>query len=701
MARTPGMGRACTEPTSGCGHGDSAARAGPGPPSRYRIMTRIRRSGSVGCTVPVFFPRLHRSSAPGRATGLIWFSLASVVPSVAAATGPTQPNSLANPLASPEDCRSCHEFANASHLAEQARYDPYSWIASMMSNASRDPVFWAGVAVADQDVPGATDVCVRCHSPRGFLAGQGDATTMEALDPEYRDGISCDFCHRLVQDDTVPAGNGQYVIDDGEGGVLPMRGPWQYDPTGMVPSHETAFSTYLAESRMCGTCHDVTTERERVDEAGNGMGSHFNEQRTYSEWLRSDYALEGDGFASCQDCHMPAVEDVAGCLLFSELGQRHETGGRRHELVGANRFVLKVLKELYGWAGEEIIADEAFDAAIERTTEFVRSAARLEVDFPERVDLGHGIPELTVQVENLTGHKLPTGYSEGRVMWIEVVASYAGQVVYSSGRWDPEDASFADGIEDDAQVRRYEGVAEDADDGTRLHLLRNNRWVEDNRLPPKGLRAAVDTDPVGDRYQLGEGKWPHIDTVRYAFDTVEVDDATPHDGADDQLALSVRLLYLINTRSYIEFLRNENVSNASGDTVADLFEQLGGAEPIVLAEAARHVPLTGLTVAGGDDEPSDDSGSGTGAHPSTSDAMNTADTSGETESSDGGVTESSSGSAVEDVSATGSGATGEPPPGDGGSNGCSCGVDGHRSTGGWGVLPVLGVLWRRRRRRRA
>ena len=45
-------------------------------------------------------------------------------------------------------------------------------------------------------------------------------------------------------------------------------------------------------------------------------------QRTYSEWLGSAYAVQGDNFQSCQDCHMSAVEGVpaAGCLEYEGLG---------------------------------------------------------------------------------------------------------------------------------------------------------------------------------------------------------------------------------------------------------------------------------------------------------------------------------------------------------------------------------------------
>ena len=62
--------------------------------------------------------------------------------------------------------------------------------------------------------------------------------------------------------------------------------------------------------------------------------------------------------------------------------------------------------------------------------------------------------------------------------------------MFSSGLWDGQD------VENDAQVRRYEAIAEDFDDKATFHLLRNNHWVLDSRIPPKGLVVDPETDPL-------------------------------------------------------------------------------------------------------------------------------------------------------------------------------------------------------------
>ena len=254
-----------------------------------------------------------------------------------------------------------------------------------------------------------------------------------------------------MDDGETPPGNARYVLDDTifDGEVV-RRGPRAYaDPEGSPePPHPYLQDLeFLPSSRMCGTCHDVTTERERVDDEGVGMGVNFNEQRTYSEWVNSAYAVPGDDFQTCQDCHMKVVEvPASGCQEHENLGYFYDDF-RRHLIVGANSQALEIIA-----ANSPGANVGAINAVIEYADEFIAEAATLEVEFPDAVDLDAGIAMIPVRVTNETGHKLPTGYSEGRVMWLEVTASYGGELVWSSGNWDGA------AIEDDEQLRTYEGV---------------------------------------------------------------------------------------------------------------------------------------------------------------------------------------------------------------------------------------------------
>ncbi|NVB37986.1 hypothetical protein G6O69_09090 [Pseudenhygromyxa sp. WMMC2535] len=575
---------------------------------------------------------------------------ALVLGSTPALASPTEPGQLEQPLSTAEACSTCHDFATPDAWAESGgSVDPWAWRGSMMANSARDPVFWAGVALANQDYPGETEDCVRCHSPRAFLEGAGDALALEELGEDQREGVDCDLCHRMIDDGETPAGNARYVLADApEGEGVPRFGPWSYEG-GAEPEHPWGQDLeFLPGARMCGTCHDVSTARERVDDEGVGMGVPFNEQRTYSEWLGSAYAEPGGADqASCQSCHVPAIEGtILGCNMFA--GQPHEDGGSRHVLVGANATTLRVLASLYGDAGTGEVADARFEESIAWTEEFARTAASLEVDFPAAVDLGEGLPDLAVTVTNETGHKLPSGYSEGRVMWLELRASYGDAVVWSSGLWDAEALS----IEGDEQLRRYEAIAERHSDGTRNHLVLNDHWLVDDRIPPKGLVQDLETDPVGDRYALqADGTWPHFDSHAYSFAPASVDDLTPADANDDQLELRVRLLYLINTPDYLDQLLEDNLSNDAGQRVTDAFDDLGGPQPIVLAEASASVTLTGLLGTGADESGGDELGS-------------------EGESSD-------------EVGSEGSGSDETGEPGANASEGCGCASTDPQRGGGW------------------
>jgi MYXO-CTERM domain-containing protein len=602
-------------------------------------------------------------------------SVASFVLATAALTSPrsahawpTEPGDLVNPLVPPEACEFCHNFQNADEHEEDPRYAPmYSWRGSLMANAARDPVFWAGIAVAAQDAPGQTELCVRCHSPRAFLDGDGDATSIDQLTLEQQNGVECELCHRMIDDPAQTPGNAQYTVDDTvRGSEVARRGPWDYTDGVDLPPHEFIYEPFLGEARFCGTCHDVTTPVERVDDAGVGMGTSFNEQRTYREWLNSDLAVPGPNAQTCQDCHLPAVTDVPGCNVHVNQ-QSHPVGGRRHDLVGANRFMVELLKQEYGSAGANLVSDIYYDYTLERIDEFLPSAASLDVQAPTSIDLTVGLADIDVTVTNETGHKLPSGYSEGRVMWIEVLGEYAGTTVFSSGAWDQ-----SVGIQEDAQLRRYEGLAEQWSTGTELHLLLNDHWIVDNRIPPLGLRPDPETDPVGDRYALlPTGVWPNYDATSYAFAaTPEIWDATPEDSSDDELTLTVRVRYLINSPEYIDFL-GDNGGMAGAD-VASLFDLAGGATPVTLAESVLTLPIEAF----GSDPPAGDS---------TESGESGTESATQSESDVGGTSEDESSDA---------GASDEGPAG------CACGVDRPASTPNAGVILLFGLGAVRRRRRR-
>ncbi|MBK6922612.1 MAG: hypothetical protein IPH07_34805 [Deltaproteobacteria bacterium] len=611
----------------------------------------------------------------------------ALVPAHAIAA-PTEPGTLVNPLNTTDECENCHLFPNPASMAAEPPFSPFrTWQGSMMANAGRDPVFWGAVAVAADDAPGETELCIRCHAPRAFLDGHGDVTSIDELTSDELSGVECEICHRAMEDLEAPVGNANYTIDDVFVDTnVPRRGPWDYSDGLLPPPHAWLYDPYIGSSRLCGTCHDVSTPLERVDDAGVGMGTPFNEQRTYSEWLNSDYAIEGPAFLSCQDCHMPEVDDIAACTQYQPV-QSHPSGGRRHDLVGANRFVVSLLKQEYGSAGANVLPDSSFDNTMARYDDLLEGAASISILAPNTIDLEQGIADLGVRVANNTGHKLPSGYAEGRVAWLEMTAEYNGEVLYSSGSWDADN-----GLQRDGQIRTYEAIAEDFADGTELHLLRNNHWVLDNRIPPLGLIADPQTDPVGDRYQLQPGgTWPNFDDHSYVLEPMpQVVDATPDDPNDDLLVVHVRMRYLLNTPEYIEFLGDNG--GAAGEHVAELFDLAGGATPETLGEQSISIPIVNFGAVAGT---STGTGTGEGTGTSTTGGSTGGSTTGVADTSVGATT---LGESSTTLAADGSTSSGGPTGTDGG-GGCAC-VVGPRDRGLVGAPWLLALALVRRRRGR-
>lgn len=91
----------------------------------------------------------------------------------------------------------------------------------------------------------------------------------------------------------------------------------------------------------------------------------------------------------------------------------------------------------HGFIGGSSYAQDAMGNTrqAELSREFLRAAAKVELT--ETVS-GDGTLELTVDVHNVgAGHKIPTGTTYIRIMWLQVeVVDASGKLVYSSGHID-------------------------------------------------------------------------------------------------------------------------------------------------------------------------------------------------------------------------------------------------------------------------
>jgi hypothetical protein len=233
-----------------------------------------------------------------------------------------------------------------------------------------------------------------------------------------------------------------------------------------------------------------------------------------------------------------------------------------HEFVGANTWVPRLIKAKYGGPGQ-LDRESAFDRTIAWAREMLTDrSADVAVTLDPFV-AGQSTLVAKVKVTNLSGHKLPTGYGEGRRMWLNVVArDAANQVVFESAAYDTATAVLSE----DSQARIYDiqqGIWDSASSTCKVadalgrkqfHLVLNNCIAKDTRIPPLGFRGGSDPTlrPVGRVYPPtapGSDRLVNYDLATYAI-------AVPP-GTALPITVKATLKHQIASRDYIEFLQRE------------------------------------------------------------------------------------------------------------------------------------------------
>ena len=491
----------------------------------------------------------------------------------------TQPGGLTTALADSSTCTVCH----IDHIRD-------NFNGAMMTNGVRDPLFRSALVIANQDAGFGGDLCIRCHSPDAWLNNRsaipGDPTSTDGrlINAQDLHGISCTGCHRMVP--TAPMA-GEAVIDAAERAAL--TGPFMTGNSAYIidrtdvrrgpftiagAPHPVAESSFLRSAELCATCHDIDNPLLTFDNGSNEFRLNtlntpaavtdrlFPLDRSYSEWAMSDFANGGvsgldypglkrsTGSANgpitvCQDCHMPMVASaIAG-------GGPVRTVGK-HQWVGANTSWQDGIIQVWDTVGADTLFDATQTAANKALgDEFLDHAAQLDVAIVNG--------QLEVKVTNNSGHKLPTGYAEGRRMWIEVYELRGATPVFTSGLM----VGVVGPLINDPYLKKYEiklgltdahaqeiGRPELAGEG--FHIILNNKVFKDNRIPPRGFTNAAfatrDMQPVGASYADGQ----YWDTTYYPI----------HPEAD---SISVRLMYQTASTEYLDFLASEanfNVDDA-------------------------------------------------------------------------------------------------------------------------------------------
>ena len=487
--------------------------------------------------------------------------------------------------------------------------NPYrDWVGSIMANAMRDPGFMATLNVANQDLinfinslnpadraaflaanklptdagddllPVAADLCLRCHTPAGWLEGHSEPQTdaFPFLDGQFwgaafpeepvdgdgnpkpfditveseaeMEGVQCDFCHRaydnmkresLYDGSKMAAGNGGFFVettnpfDEGDG-LTEVPRPLD---------HNTAFQK---SSFLCGTCHDVTNPfiktRNEIDGAIPDMLHPL--ERTYTEWFWSGFR----GKKTCQDCHKPMrFVGAQSWLLYPGLDMLWGDVDQKWIDRGINLTTSK---------------SDALRDGMRENRRFMKSAARMQFVNSAKKAAAGDEATVTVRVTNNAGHKLPTGYGEGRQMWIHIKAvDKKGDVFFEDGMLN------ADGsLQRTALTKVYEQKIEAegydssviAEGDEEFHFVLLNNIVKDNRIPPKGYnKAAYQADGAfivpANLYADGQN-WDDTD---YSF-TIPAD-------VKGNVKVTATLYYQTFNKEYIDFLHDQDVEPTQKD----------------------------------------------------------------------------------------------------------------------------------------
>lgn len=390
-----------------------------------------------------------------------------------------------------------------------------AWSATMMANATRDPLWQAKLESELLRNPDradlVTDKCTRCHAPMAHELSRRDAQLLtlqhggiDQTSPYYaaaRDGVSCTLCHQ-IQDTNLGAASsfdGQFQIGS-ERAIFGQYMDVFTMPMQHMVSYTPQYGAHIQRSELCATCHNVKTPI--LDENGAVVTvdpeQGFAEQAPYTEWSVSAYAQT----QTCADCHMGRTDGVVLATRPPHLNTARDRFAL-HGFAGANKLMLNMLDERRDELGVEA---RDFTSTLARTDALLAGAARIELAASSFQD---GTLELGLRVLSMTGHKLPTSFPSRRVVLHVQVVNDQGELVFESGRIGDDGAIAGldsehdlsaverhhDWIEAPNQAQIYESVMQDTRGDVTFTLLRGASYIKDNRILPRGAdKSALPAD---------------------------------------------------------------------------------------------------------------------------------------------------------------------------------------------------------------
>lgn len=365
-------------------------------------------------------------------------------------------------------CATCHTPELIPLMAE--------WAGSSHAGAATNP-FFLGLFRGDEelqlveglgyrrDFPGANGNCANCHVPALALRRPYAADPTQAQGVE-REGIFCDFCHKVQEARADPNG--------GRPGVLSLNmlrpAPHQqvfFGPYADAVAGPDSYNPLYRDSRYCAACHD-----------GRFWGVQVYGE--FAEWQASPYPARK---ISCQSCHM-------------------KPDGRSTRVAPAQEG--SILR------APATIASHAFSGR--ENLDFMRSAVKMQVE--TELERDKAMLNVRVVLRNSgAGHHLPSGNPMRNLILLVEAKDSAGQplpqlggsrVPAWGGEGDPDKGNYA-GLPGKGFAKvlttpqRYPADRRFGDGRAPLYPAPHWRQVvveSDNRLPAEGEDASDYSFPM-------------------------------------------------------------------------------------------------------------------------------------------------------------------------------------------------------------
>ncbi|MFU8895480.1 MAG: multiheme c-type cytochrome [Gammaproteobacteria bacterium] len=472
------------------------------------------------------------------------------------------------------------------------------------------------------------------------------------------------------------AGSGQYFVSSGDDKRASFA--------DAEARHRMLYSRFHKSKYMCATCHDVSNAvlanmAQDGRTRGDGKGplttesepsfAYSHVERTFSEFMLSDYGQQGGApgigpfapdvfvtsqpdnkIAACQDCHMRdgigAGADKRNSVIRPDGSEEHPNSGQPiHDLTGGNVWVPTILASTVSGSSnyDEINASLLRQGPTVLTMDLGQGLgldaaallagadrARQQLELAAEIrDLHYDATSgaLSFKVQNQTGHKLISGFPEGRRMFLNIRAyGNDGTLVYEVNPYDTAAATLkglsysylGEGLPApaglgsaeiymDRLVYEMKPSSDLTGEETTFHFVLGTDRYKDNRIPPKGFRIGDAAERHSVPVWQGTENAGFFTPDEYAGGYAEV--ALTLQG--DPARVEVSLYYQTTSREYIEFLRDEirgsgNLTlgeeayiaqtdpffaqlRAWGDTIWDLWvhnREAAGAAPVLMAQAS-------------------------------------------------------------------------------------------------------------------